>query len=66
MMKRLMLTLLLAMSSPASSQAPALLAVVWLAGVATPDYTGPISAPDSVDAVGASSSSGDTDAALIR
>lgn len=45
---------------------PALLAVVWLAGVATPDYTGPISAPDSVDAVGASSSSGDTDAALIR
>lgn len=45
---------------------PAMLAVVWLAGVATPDYTGPISGLDSFDSGGASSTSGDTDTALIR
>ena len=45
---------------------PAMLAVVWLAGVATPDYTGPISVLDSVEASGASSTSGDTDATLPR
>ena len=45
---------------------PAMLAIVWLAGVATPDYTGPITMLDSIEAGASSNAAGDTDATLIR